>query len=534
MTLRERQRRITPELTAEYYRLGAWREETYLDLFNAARREYGAQGAVLDRRRQLTFAELGDAVDAAIAAMADIGVVRGSVLGVECVNEAEFVVAHLAATALGAVTLSLPASLSREAMIGLLAAGDADALVSSATLAQELRDEMSGSQLTTMEWDHDALLLNPQTSGTGAAPVIVRSPDDDAIMMPTAGTTGTPKLALRTQNSWLAMGRKKLGSLGDAIPIGGESTLILSPVGQGVGYIHGMISPLLIPGMRRILMGRFRVEEALDLIEAEGPAVVVGVPAQLMMLMGSPTLADRDLGSIRYVQTGGDHMSPDKRNEFEQYFQAPVLIDYGASDVGAACAVTPSDPDEKRLGTCGRPMRWTDVRIIADGGQVDDGTQGEVELRGPDIISGYYPVDDHDPSADFYATGDLGHLDSDGYLVITGRMKDVIIRGGLNISPSSIEDALAAWPLVDGLAVAGIPDPILGQRIALFCVATSGPDEVMDHLVEWLDASVLSRQQWPEVVYFLDDLPLSPGGKVQKAKLRELAESGDHNAYNVR
>lgn len=534
MTLRERHRRITPELTAEYYRLGAWREQTYLDLFNAARSEHGGQCAVVDRRRQVTFAELGDAVDAAMSAMAEVGVVRGSVLGVECVNEAEFVVAHLAASALGAVTLSLPASLSREAMVALLAAGDADALVSSAALATGLRDELSGSPLTTMQWDHDELMLNPTTRGAGAAPVIVSAPDDDAVMMPTAGTTGTPKLALRTQNSWLAMGRKKLGSLGDAIPTRDESTLILSPVGQGVGYIHGMVSPLLIPGLRRILMGRFRIEDALDLIEAEAPAVVVGVPAQLMMLMGSPTLASRDLGSIRYVQTGGDHMSPDKRQEFEQHFQAPVLIDYGASDVGAACAVTPADPDEKRLGTCGRPMRWTDVRIIADGRQVQDGTQGEVELRGPDLISGYYPIDDHDPSADFFSTGDLGHVDSDGYLVITGRMKDVIIRGGLNISPSSIEDALAAWTLLKGLAVAGIPDPILGQRIAMFCVATAQPQAVMDGLADWLEASALSRQQWPEIVYFIQELPLSPGGKVRKAKLLELVESGELRAYNVR
>ena len=526
MTLRERQRRVTPELIEEYYALGAWRPETYLDLFDEARHSMGSQGAVLDARREITFDELGAAVDAVATELASLGLSRGSVLGVECVNEAEFIVAHLAAAAVGAVTLSLPGSLSDASMATLLENGDADAMVCSSRLAAKLSQPLDTFSLPLLEWDHERLSLSAAADAIGQLSPVVHEPDDDAIMMPTAGTTGTPKLALRSQNSWLAMGRKKLDSLGDSRPRAGETTLIMPAVGQGVGYIHGFITPLLVPGLRRVLMSRFSVEAALDIIEAERPAVVVGVPAQLMMMRASPSLGSRDLSSVRYVQTGGDHMPPDKRREFEECFGAPVLIDYGASDVGAACAVRPDDPDEKRFSTCGLPMKWTEVRIDADGESVGPHITGEVKLRAPDLISGYYPVDDHDPSSAFFATGDLGYRDDDGYLVITGRMKDVIIRGGLNISPSTIENALVSWAAVDMLAVVGVPDPILGERIGLFCTVLVDPDEMMSGLVDQLRSSELARQQWPELVFFVDELPLSPGGKIQKTALRKMVEAG--------
>ncbi|MBV1892571.1 MAG: acyl--CoA ligase [Ilumatobacteraceae bacterium] len=526
MTLRERTSRVTPELIKEYYALGAWLPETYLDLFEKARHSMGGESAVLDARREITFGDLGEAIDVVAGELASLGLSRGSVLGVECVNEAEFIVAHLAAAAVGAVTLSLPGSLSDASMAILLENGDADAMICSSPLAAKLAQHLDTTALPVLEWDHERLSIAAAAGADSHLSSVVHEPDDDAIMMPTAGTTGTPKLALRSQNSWLAMGRKKLDSLGDMRPRAGETTLIMPAVGQGVGYIHGFITPLLVPGLRRVLMSRFSVEAALDIIEAERPAVVVGVPAQLMMMMASPNLESRDLSSVRYVQTGGDHMPPDKRREFEECFGAPVLIDYGASDVGAACAVRPDDPDDKRFGTCGLPMKWTEIRIDAGSEAVGPGITGEVKLRAPDLISGYYPVDDHDPSKAFFATGDLGYCDNEGYLVITGRMKDVIIRGGLNISPSTIENALVSWPLIDMLAVVGVPDPILGERIGLFCTVSGDPDQMMSEIADQLRSSELARQQWPELVYFVDELPLSPGGKIQKAALRKQVADG--------
>lgn len=514
-------RRIGPRDIEHWRSAGAWGDHCFHDLFLEAANRFGNHPAVITEQSSVTFRELARAVLANGRRLAAAAVGPRSVVAIQVRNDATFLSGHLAVSSLGAVTMTLPAGVTAAEFRELTSRGSVDLVI----VSPDRRDALAGEPTSGVEvasFNAGGLVLDLADADT-AAPPLWNEPDADAVMVPTAGTTSLPKLAIRTHNAWLAMGKKKISSLGGVVPRPGEKVLVLSPLAQGVGYIHGFIIPLLIPGVCRVITERFDPVAALDLIERERPVEIVGVPAQLDMLVEALAHRPRDLSSIRYAQTGGDHMAPEKRRRFEAAFGVPVLMDYGASDVGAGCTNRPDDPPDVRLTTAGRAMPWTDLVILGpEGDPLPVGTDGEIALNGPDIISGYYP-DDAGRQEQWYRTGDVGHLDEDGNLVVTGRRTDLIIRGGLNISPAEIQEVLLRHPSVLSAAVVGMTDPVLGERIGAFLVVHGDPLQVHASLRRYLESSGLNVHKWPERIFYVDELPLTPVGKVNNSMLRRRA-----------
>lgn len=528
--------RITEDMRHHYRALGVWSDQTVDDLLWSHAEAHSDLVAMSDSRGDITFSQLLERMREVKELLDQLSAGKGAVVALRCPNVAEFVVIHGAVTSTGAVLLTIPPGVSDRELTGILRRSDSDVVFMSEQEWQRrsaavpgrlsvftFEDRGERDSIATLQSRRvvDSLFRAHEGKTHGA--------DDEYLMMPTAGTTGLPKLALRTHNSWLAMARKKLATLGEASFKGSDdSTLVLSPIAQGLGYLHGFVIPLLVPGMRRLLFQRFDPVEVLRVIETKRPSVVVCVPAQAIRLMPVLQSSSHDLSSLRMVQVGGDHFPGDLRREFEDLIGAPVISDYGLSDVGAACAVKPSDPVEKRLGTVGRPMPWTEVEVVDIGGRpLPAGEVGEVAINGPDLISCYYPNDTQpDSRGQLFGSGDLGRFDDDGYLEVVGRVKDLIIRGGQNISPAMVQKALRAYGRFRDVAVVGQPDRDLGERVAAFVVADQSSVTSLEELQSFLYHYGLNKPAWPEYLYVVDELPLSPGGKVQKAILRDWIANG--------
>lgn len=522
--LQEYNRRISAVDVERWRAAGAWGDDCFHGLFLRAAELHADAPAVITERASWSFGDLASAFLANRTQLSRASIGPRSVVALQSPNDATFLVAHLAVASLGAVTMTLPSGTTTAEFELLTRRGSVDLAI----LEESRRSELSAvlpPQAQTTSFGTGGLALD-LPAGTGSVPPMWDDPDADAIMVPTAGTTSTPKLAVRTHNAWLAMGRKKLMSVGDIAHRAGEKVFVLSPLAQGVGYLHGFVVPLLVPGVCRMIVERFDPETALDLLARERPVELVGIPAQLDMLAESLEASHADLPSLRYAQTGGDHMPPEKRRRFEDAFRVPVLTDYGASDVGAGCTTRPDDPQEARLTTAGRAMPWTELVILgAFDAVLPPGEDGEIALDGPDLISGYYP-DDEGRQGQWFRTGDIGHLDEVGNLVITGRRTDLIIRGGLNISPAEVQDVLLRHPHIRSAAVVGVPDVKLGERIGAFIVTLGDPAALHAGLRRFLSGSGLNIHKWPERVFFVDELPHTRVGKVDNVMLRRRAAEG--------
>jgi cyclohexanecarboxylate-CoA ligase len=200
---------------------------------------------------------------------------------------------------------------------------------------------------------------------------------------------------------------------------------------------------------------------------------------------------------------------------------------YGSTEYPSATGCNQDDPPDKRACTDGRAMGAVQVRVVDDSGSdAPAGAVGEVLVRGPELFVGYFDAnlnDDAFTSNGWFRTGDLGRLDADGYLEITGRRKDIIIRGGENISVKEIEDHLFGHPKIGDVAIVAAPDPVLGERVCAVIVPASGDSITLDEITQWLRAARFAKQKLPERLIVLDELPRTASGKVQKFKLRELA-----------
>ncbi|MGI5184286.1 class I adenylate-forming enzyme family protein [Dactylosporangium sp. CA-152071] len=343
--------------------------------------------------------------------------------------------------------------------------------------------------------------------------------DDLFFVNSTSGTTGLPKCVRQTMNN-----RKYFGPLAHAAGRFGPDEVFASALPAPYGF--GLWSAHVVPAMYgypTVLTAEFDAAETLRLIEEHRVTVLCAVTAQFIMLLNSPAFATTDLSSLRVMFTGGERVPVERAREFEERTGCAVLQFYGSNEAGPLSVTTVDDPRTARLTTAGRPIPGARLRLLADGADVTaDGGPGQVAASGPGCTPGY--LDDDAANAALFRpdgwllTGDVATVDGDGYLSITGRIADFIIRGGHNVSALVVEEAVGAHPSVAQTAVVAVPDPVLGERVCAYIVTR---DELtLDALRVHLDAAGVSKQNWPEYLVALPSLPLGTGGKVDKAALR--------------
>jgi acyl-CoA synthetase len=327
---------------------------------------------------------------------------------------------------------------------------------------------------------------------------------------------------MHTQNRWMYFHQLAVAAGG----LGSEDvfmSLLPAPFGFGLWTAH--FTPTLL-GAPVVLAPRFSPGDVLRLLQSHQVTVLACVSTQFLMLLNDPSLGDTDLSSLRVMFTGGEAVPYERAAEFEDVTGARVLQFYGSNETGALSRTSLTDSRDRRLRTAGRVIEEMQVRLL-DGAEdaTDAGAPGEPVCRGPATSLGYW--DDDDANAKLFRadgwmrTGDLATLDTDGYLTIVGRLSDIIIRGGKNISAAQVEAELMSHPDVDMAAAVSMPDPVFGEKVCAYVVAAGAARPTLEELIAHMLSRGAGKELLPEHLVLVDSLPIASGGKVAKAQLRE-------------
>ena len=342
-------------------------------------------------------------------------------------------------------------------------------------------------------------------------------------IMFTSSTTGQPKAVMHSENTLAALniGFTERFSLGPDAPI-----FLASPLGHSIGAIHGTRLSLHT-GAPLVLQDVWDPERALETIEEFGCAFTAAATPFLKDLVDTrwPRSTPK-LAPLRSFLCGGAQVPPSLMEAAQAQFPNTfVTVLWGMTEGGLVTCVRES-PREKLMSTAGVGLPGLELRCLdAAGDTLPAGEEGELAMRGPGVFIGYFGQQDLYDSLitddGFFRTGDLARIDVDGYVRITGRLKDLIIRGGVNISPAPIENALSDHPDINAVAVIGYPDERLGERICAV-VVVNGEAPSLDDLIAHARARRLPKHHCPEVLYVVDAMPMTPAGKIRKADLRAI------------
>ena len=351
--------------------------------------------------------------------------------------------------------------------------------------------------------------------------VVDRDDDDLAALMYTGGTTGRAKGVMLTHaNLWHA-GRSGFESAledGDL-----HRTLVPLPLAHAFGLIVTSIAMHNRPEDTSVLMRWFDPAATLQLIEAHRLDQATLVPTMIKLLLEQP-LEDHDLSSLRRILSGSAPLPADTRDAFEARVPSVTICEgYGLTETTAA--TTADRMSRRRKGTVGQPLPGIEVRIVDDeGNEVGPDEPGDVLVRSRTVSPGYWEAPEATAQTfidGWCHTGDIGSVDADGYLRILDRKKDLIIRGGFNVYPRDVEDALHEHPAVGSVGVVGRPDDVYGEEIVAFVVPVPGASIDPDELTAWAKQRLGSKSS-PREVRIIDDLPLTPVLKVDRRRLRDL------------
>jgi len=483
---------------------------------------------------EVTYGTLLAEAERLAAAWYEQGLHPGDVVIVQLPNSYEFVLAHLALTRLGAITLAVPTNYRFAELQHLADASHARGVVCSPShracpdtdvFEQLLQSAASLAYLWPIE--NGALRAAGEHASTELPPP--PDPEDVTILMSTSGTTGTPKLVMHTHRSTVG---GTLQAVAGIMGIDSRDVLFApSPLAHASGLQYGVRLALAL-GTTLLLLDRWDAKQGADLIERYGATWALGATPFLYDLS---SLSDEDRGrlrSLRVFACGGAPIPPSiaqaAREALPNVRICPV---WGMSETGMVTVVRPGDPEEKIVSSDGRVVPGWELRIqTVDGRDAAPNEIGEIQVRGAALFHGYYERPDLTQAAvpdGWMRTGDLGYLDQDGFLRCQGRIKDLIIRGGVNISAGEVEEEVRSHPLIGDVAVVGIPDPRLGERVGAIVIAAAGADQLpsVSELDAYLTERGLARNKHPEHILVVDAFPRTPAGKVQKHLLQARFES---------
>ncbi len=347
-----------------------------------------------------------------------------------------------------------------------------------------------------------------------AAPKVVEQWTDGAALAAvlfTSGSSGRPKGVLHTQHT-LAYKARTMADVHGLTP--DDVVLMPAPLAHVSGVLNGVTLPGAVP-FTSVVMARWDPNEALDIIEREGVTFMVGPPTYFLSMLQTPGFAPTRVASLRLISCGGAGVTEDFVREASERFSAVVKRTYGSTEAPTVATSTPGDPSTSAARHDGRTIGATELST---------GIHGELLIRGPEVCVGYLDVDDTAAAFDakgWYHSGDLAHIDDSGWITIQGRIADVVIRGGENISASEIEGLLMTHPNIQQAVAVGYPDELMGERVCA-CVVGSATVSV-DELRKWFTHHGIAKYKTPERVIMLDTLPLLASGKPNRAALRRLA-----------
>jgi cyclohexanecarboxylate-CoA ligase len=507
---------------------GLWAGNLIDDYLSTAAARTPDAIAVVDRSGSRTYRELDSDVRRLASALRGRGIGGGDVVSWMLPNWAEAIIVHLAAIRLGAVSNPIiPIYRHQETTFILRQAASKVVVVPREfrgfdypSMIDDIRGGLPALETVVVVGDPVAVthVGFDELLGEGTNEPVDhggRTADDIVLLLYTSGTTSAPKGALHSHNT---LDHENRSIIGFFELTASDVVFMPSPVGHIIGVLYGMQLPFML-GTTVVLLDVWKPERALELIQQHRCSFTVAATPFLHGVVHHPRRSTFDTSSMRVFACGGADVPPELIRSATAALGCTVSRGYGSTEYPTATASNSADAAAKRAQTDGRAIGAAEVRVAAD---------GELQVRGPEMFLGYL---DSSLNADAFTddgwlrTGDLARIDDDGYVEIVGRQKDIIIRGGENISAKEIEDQLFEHPAIADAAVVSAPDPVLGELVCAVVVPEPGAAVTLPEMVEWLTTRRVARQKIPERLLLLDELPRNASGKVQKFRLRELTRA---------
>nr|PZN23306.1 MAG: cyclohexanecarboxylate-CoA ligase [Mycolicibacterium hassiacum] len=558
MTSRQPIGPYSPDQIDDFYATGQWKEVNLTDLLRLRAETHGKKVFVTDGVRSMTFAEVFAASQRLALGLHRRGLRAGDRVAVQLPNWAEFVVVTAALARIGAVMVPIMPIYRREEVghvvvdAGIRMAfapvgfGKFDYLPMYEDIRRDSPTLTDIVAVRAAEHEHagladrdilvlDALLPDAQPAQVDAEIDFRADPDELFVIVYTSGTTSAPKGCMHTFNTYAAGARALTEAFGHT-----ENDVQFgpSPITHTTGLVTSLLLPLLV-GAATHLMPSWDPKRAVEEIERYRCTAAVTATTFLQTLIAAAEeIPDADLSSLRVWTCAGSPIpAAVVQNAKKKLPGTTILSLYGRSENLCTTTCTITDDPRRAVTSDGAALPGAEVKIVGpDGLEVPRGTEGDIAYRGPSHMLGYLnnPAETAKlyTSDGFSRSGDLGVMDEDGYVRVTGRIKDIVIRGGMNISAREIEDRLAAHPDLTAVAVVGMPDERLGEKVCCFVVPREGRRApTVEDLREFLVGQGVAIQKTPERVIAVEALPMTATGKVQKHILRdrvraELAATG--------
>jgi len=518
----------------------SWRNLGYydgLDLYGAFRSQacqHPSRAAVLDESGEISYETLLASVHRIANLLVAAGVQTGDIVAVQLPNSWLSCAVDFAIAALGAVCLPFPSHYRRREVAQLLGKSRAVAYIVASEfgghnhreMAIGLRDQLPDLRAVLFHGTDtvggysivDA--LSGQTAGDWNPRSI--DPASPCRVFVTSGTEAAPKMVLYSHE---ALGRP-FHTMQVAMGVNADSRMFAGvPLGSGMGVQIGAL--LARHGATAVLTGAFKAGQALDIIEKHRPTHFYGVPTMVQMLLADPWFERTDTSSLQTIVSAGSSLPAHLARRLQEEHGWRSIAFYGCSDGASFNTGLDLSPERAAVVVGKADPRVSDLRVVGpDGTDKAAGAEGEIWARGPFSPWCYLNSPDLDAkyrdSDGWVKTGDLGVMDRDGYVSIVGRLKDIIIRGGFNISPVEIDDLLAGHPDIVHASCVGYEDERLGERVCAVLVLRDGAEmPTVQSLGEYLEGQGLSKYKLPERLLVLDKMPTNPVGKILKRTLRE-------------
>ena len=468
--------------------------------------------------RGTTYGEGEERSAKAAALLRRHGVVAGDRVGLRLPNVPAFLDFYFAILRLGAVVVPMNPLLKAGEVDYALEDSGAELLVS----WHEAEAPGSGPDLVVVPDPGAEDLLAGEEVLSEVAEV---DPGETAVILYTSGTTGRPKGAELTHHNLGLNTRETIA----ALSISADDVLLgILPLYHSFGQTC-VLNAGIAMGARIALLTRFEEREAARLIKAESVSVLMAVPTMFAALT---SVADdpSSFASLRVCVSGGAPLPREQADEFERATGATILESYGLSETSPATALSRPGAGH-RPGSVGKPIPGVEVRILDDGGdEVPAGAIGQIAIRGHNVMKGYWRRQEATELAitedGWFLTGDLGRIDEEGFLYVVGRLKEMIIRGGLNVYPREVEEVLHDHPDVLEAAVLGFPDGRLGEEVAAAVVLREGSALLPEELRDWVKARV-APYKYPRLIWSVAELPKGPTGKILKREISVPTKQGE-------
>jgi acyl-CoA synthetase (AMP-forming)/AMP-acid ligase II len=523
------------------------------EYFERTIQKFPQKAACSFRDKSHTWGELGKIVDRLTLALIDLGISRGDKIAVLFPNRLEFIYSALALAKIGAIIVPISERLRKREILHILGHAEVRAIIMvqefwgfsfSDLLSNILTDLpnlkhviVSGKAKYSHEISMDELIeknLKVKYAPDYYHRVYLKEhpveADDLLEIIFTSGTTGNPKGVMHTHNSRC---RAAMGTIERMRVTSDDIWLVMVPLSHTTALVNSFYASV-ISGSCSGLLETWNVEEALKEIQRMRVTIPIGVPTMPIMMLQHPDFEKYTLSSLRSMLVGGAPLPVEVAKNIMRKFGCKLTSGYGMTETAASNLTSLDDPAEIVCRTVGTPQPGMEHKIVDEYRRiVPIGQEGEACARGQNVFVGYYKDPDRTAQVmddrGWVYSGDLAKMDEFGNLIIVGRIKDMIVRGGENIAPTEIEEILYTFPKVKQAAVIGVPDERLGEASCACIIAAEGKSFSYEELKGYLKDKV-ARYKIPDHIVLMEEFPTTPSGKVRKVELREMVSKSIKSA----